>query len=758
LGELARHIYAICFLITVALGVSLGAPSPASAEDYSFTTIAVPGASATFARGINDAGDIVGQYSVLGETTIHSFLLARRRFTTIDYPGAYVTVAHGINKAGWIVGTFNTPGGTKHRGFRRDPSGDFTVIDVPDSTYSDARGINTSGEIAGWFSDTAAYHGFLLSGGHYTPIDVAGAAYMEIHAINDSGQTVGYVYDGMRGHGVLVPGGTIDAPGGSSTSADGINNAGEIVGTFTDAAHVQHGFVRDTSGGFKTIDPPGSRGTNLLGINNAGQIVGWFSDTRTQNGFLGTPRDFELIIAPTGYDDWLPEGSLDEGTPGGLPLSVRAVLQKKGGGPPRVKATTMTFRLTTVSNEPGIAINYPRYPPLPARADLRFTPANNPSPWVITDDVSMQLAPGAYTEATGRIASFDFGAYGDLEVTATTEDGDTVVGHLAGQEDKTQLVIPKRAENSFIADKWKDHYGAAAGSDDADLDDEPVGSGKTGDYLTAYEEYRGVFEVIPADPLVLGYIRHVRTDPRKKDVFIRDIDRIGLFYFTTGNLGAPVHVLSEALWDADRVVNYNHDTAHVNDQRGIKVTDGGFAPGSDRFGETSTQSGGEPYIPNTIATCIVYRDSVRAENAELTKDVLATDTVLPYRLKPGGAIYRPAGGGVRIGTEEIDYDQARVTGGRLELSSPSPRGEAHARGAALSCFISEHDVEEKILGHEAGHAVGLEHFETADRACGGTGENIMSSPMCAGSINGAGFWPVFRGVLDARAGQFEVVQ
>ena len=344
-------------------------------------------------------------------------------------------------------------------------------------------------------------------------------------------------------------------------------------------------------------------------------------------------------------------------------------------------------------------------------------------------------------------------AYGVLEVTATTENG-PVTGHLEGQEDKTELVIPRRAENSFIADKWTNDYGAAAGSDGADLDDEPAGSGKKGDYLSAYEEYRGVFEVI--DPAALGSIRHVRTDPRKKDVFIRDLDGIGLDYFTTGNLGAPVHVLNRELWDADRVVNYNHATGHLSDQRGIRLTDGGLAPGH-AFGETSTQSGGEPFIPNT-ATCTVYTGNVSADNAELTKDVLATSTPLPYKLKLHGAVYRPAGGAVRIGGEETDYTAARLTALGFVLDSPSRSGEAHARGTALSTFVSEDDVAKKILGHEAGHAVGLEHSATADLACDGTGENIMSSPMCAGSLNGVGYWPVFVGVLDARAGQFEVVQ
>jgi hypothetical protein len=582
---------------------------------------------------------------------------------------------------------------------------------------------------------------------------------MEIHAINDSGQMVGYVNDGTRGHGLLVPGGTIDV--GSLTSVNGINNAGDIVGTFQDTGQPSHGFVRDTSGHLKTIDPPGSLSTELRGINNAGQIVGWFSDTRTQNGFVGTPTDVELVIAPIGHDDWLPEGTIDEDTPGGVRLAVRAVLQKKGGGPPGVKATSIAFRLTTVSNEPGIAINYPRDPPLPARADLRFTPVDNPPPWIIADDVSMQLAPGAYTEATGRIAAFDFGAYGVLEVTATTEDGQNLTGHLQGQPDKTQLIIPKRAENSFIADKWKDMYGAAAGSDDADLDDTPPGSGKTGDYLTAYEEYRGVYEVIPAFPLVLGYVRHVRTDPLQKDVFIRDVDGIGLLYFTTGNLGTPVHILSEALWDADRVVNYNHYTAHVHDQRGIKVTAG--ESDDDAWGHTTVVA--EPFIPNRILECVVFVDKINGSNAELREDVLATSMALPYKLKPGRSAYREEtnppggamGGAVMIDDELVIYKTSRRTPAGPVFNVPSRSGKAHARGTAISSFANPLDVASRVLAHEAGHAVGLRHLGTAASPCGGVGKTIMSIPLCAGAVEGQGYWTVFVGDQDAR-GSFQVVE
>ena len=747
-------------VVTVALGLALGTLSPANADDYSFITIAVTGASATFARGINDAGDVVGQFSMPGQSAIHGFLYSRGRFITFDYPGAIVTVARGINNVGQIVGEFYMPGGAKHLGFRRDPDGTFDGDRRPGSTYTNAVGINTGGQIAGWFTDTAAYHGFLLSGGDFTTIDVLGAASMGILGINDSGQMVGWVNDGMSGHGLLVSGGTpttFDA--GVATVARGINNAGEIVGTSQDG-----GFVRDTSGAFETIVYPGFPYAEFDGINNSGQVVGWNGII----GFLGTPTDVELIIEPgVRYDTWLPEGSLSEDDPGDLPLTIRAVLQHKGGGPPSVQATTMTFRLTGVSHEPGVAMNYPRYPHEPAGPDLEFAPA--PSGIVADDGQSMELVPGAYTEVLATIAAFDFGAYGVLEVTATTEDGQQLVGHLEGQEDKTALVIPKHVENSFIADNWKGFYGAAAGSDDADVDDQPAGSGKNGDYLTAYEEYRGVFEVI--DPAALDGIRHVRTDPRNKDVFIRDLDGIGLDYFTTENLGAPVHVLSRELWDADRVVNYNHATAHVNDQRGIRVTIG-ESPRSDAFGETAAVGGREPFIPNRIVRCEVWARNIERDYATLTRDVGATDNVIPYRLIRGG-LYRqtdgpgssrPAGA-VRLGgAEEIDYTQSAFLAGEWRFATP-PRtaGTAHARGTVISAFINEADVMQKVLAHEAGHAVGLDHFwncppPSGDCLCDGIGTNVMSVPMCAGALSYHGYWPRFVGDIDSRAGEFEVVE
>jgi probable HAF family extracellular repeat protein len=70
----------------------------------------VPGASSTFASGINDAGQIVGSFS--NSTGTHGFLDIGGSFIQIDVPGASRTVASGINDAGQIVASTSVSGGT----------------------------------------------------------------------------------------------------------------------------------------------------------------------------------------------------------------------------------------------------------------------------------------------------------------------------------------------------------------------------------------------------------------------------------------------------------------------------------------------------------------------------------------------------------------------------------------------------------------------------------------------------------------------
>src|SRR5437763_16571652 len=66
----------------------------------------------------------------------------------------------------------------------------------------------------------------------------------------------------------------IDVPASLRTLVYGINNSGDLAGSYVDEDNIEHGFV--LSGGiYITIDYPGGANTQMLGINDAGQAVGY---------------------------------------------------------------------------------------------------------------------------------------------------------------------------------------------------------------------------------------------------------------------------------------------------------------------------------------------------------------------------------------------------------------------------------------------------------------------------------------------------
>ena len=85
--------------------------------------------------------------------------------------------------------------------------------------------------------------------------------------------------------------------------ATDINNAGQIVGTYTDTAGKVHGFL-DTNGVYKSIDVPGSTQTIPTGINNITQLqlygfadFGWLHNIAPT---AGTPANVDAASAGGG--------------------------------------------------------------------------------------------------------------------------------------------------------------------------------------------------------------------------------------------------------------------------------------------------------------------------------------------------------------------------------------------------------------------------------------------------------------------------
>jgi probable HAF family extracellular repeat protein len=75
---------------------------------------------------------------------------------------------------------------------------------------------------------------------------------------------------------------------GPSTLVSGINDAGQIVGAYSDASGKFHGFLY-SGGAYTTIDDPlvdSINGDGAYDINNSGQIVGYYNIGSVTQGFL----------------------------------------------------------------------------------------------------------------------------------------------------------------------------------------------------------------------------------------------------------------------------------------------------------------------------------------------------------------------------------------------------------------------------------------------------------------------------------------
>lgn len=287
-------------LILSALAGSLAlVPQAASAQaasaQYVYQTIDEPDTSTdTYVQGINDLGSLVGQYDSKDVNPVaRAFVYAGDTFTTLDFPGQVLRpYPYDINNSGQIVGDIGNVGFL-------DTGGTVTTIEYPGTFGTSAYGINDAGEIVGAFQATGASFpaGFLYSGGVYTTLtNPLATTYTLATDINNLRQIVGN-YD--SNHGFLYSGGaytSIDFPGAASTAVSGINDAGQIIGTYVDTSGNEHGFVL-TGGNFLTMDEPrATTATVPTGINNLGQVAGWYRDALGDHGYLATPGGLSALV------------------------------------------------------------------------------------------------------------------------------------------------------------------------------------------------------------------------------------------------------------------------------------------------------------------------------------------------------------------------------------------------------------------------------------------------------------------------------
>ena len=143
-------------------------------------------------------------------------------------------------------------------------------------------------------------HGFATSDSStFNDVDFPGATSTQAIDVNDAGDIVGDYFDAANvEHGFISSGGTftaIDFPGATSTAVAGINANGDIVGGYTDTTGTNHGFL--LSGGvFTPINFPLASSTTAFGINDNGDIAGFYTDTAGKiHGFVYADNTFSTV-------------------------------------------------------------------------------------------------------------------------------------------------------------------------------------------------------------------------------------------------------------------------------------------------------------------------------------------------------------------------------------------------------------------------------------------------------------------------------
>jgi len=316
-------------LLVVALGVHGGTATPATAvadnTSFAFSSVASPH-DPTFTQllGINDSGRIAG-YDGSGQTVAGALhpnkgftYEAPTTFTMENYPNSVQTQVVGIDNQGDTGGFWIDAKGVNH-GFI-NVNGTFTPVDNPRGGFNQILGL-VRGRAVGTYQDAhMMFHAYLYT---FDPNHPAGGQFVELpyanaqaagtaaghkvvgFAADPSGATHGFLATftpGRRG-GLGVSTTTLNVPtqGVTVTQAFGVNDAGEVVGSFNDATGATHGFIYQ-NGSFQSIDVPGATATTVNGLNNAGQVVGFYVASNGNTiGFVGVPNVADAVrphIAP----------------------------------------------------------------------------------------------------------------------------------------------------------------------------------------------------------------------------------------------------------------------------------------------------------------------------------------------------------------------------------------------------------------------------------------------------------------------------
>jgi probable HAF family extracellular repeat protein len=326
--------------IMPALRATAAVPSPYTIADIGSAS----GTNGTSqARGINAAGDVVGQSSTLlgvshavlykagvlldlgalgadpsaadsvsaSDTTvgydlpagsIHAVQFSNEMVNDLTPAAAVAAQATSVNDAGTIVGGDVLAGGLEQALEFTGSGGSINLGVLPGGPqFALATQINNAGQVVGFAKDGSGVIQAVTFTGGVAKVLPALAGAQDNVAVDGSGTggyIVGYSVDGSGAdHAMEFGPGTSatdlgDLAGGGGAEALGVNASGQAVGFSLGAAGSTAAlFSGGTATDLNSLLPSGSGWTLQVanGINDAGQIVGYGVHNGLQRGFVMTP-------------------------------------------------------------------------------------------------------------------------------------------------------------------------------------------------------------------------------------------------------------------------------------------------------------------------------------------------------------------------------------------------------------------------------------------------------------------------------------
>jgi probable HAF family extracellular repeat protein len=270
--------------VASALLLAISSPMLLAAPLYGVTTFGISGPYST-ARGLNDAGQVIGTYmptgyspGAYGMSATHGFVTSASSYQDIGTLGGAHSTPFSINSKGQVVGHSTIAGDqTQHAFLYADNV--LSDINPNGAQFSSASGINEAGDIAAIVNNQS----YLISPTGLAT-QIVGGYLSGTTAINEQDSLAGYIFSSSMQAFLSINGkmtllGTL---GGQDSSATAMNDANQVVGYSKVASNTaSHAFLY-SDGVMIDLGTLGGQNSTAVAINALGQVVGT-ADSRTES-------------------------------------------------------------------------------------------------------------------------------------------------------------------------------------------------------------------------------------------------------------------------------------------------------------------------------------------------------------------------------------------------------------------------------------------------------------------------------------------